>query len=89
MDTAVVPSRKPDLLWRNVDGEIVILSTDSRNLQVFNEVGSRIWSLLDGVRTVSAIAEVICTEYGVQRETVERDILAYLEQLKKLGLVNA
>ena len=87
MNKTAKPLRKPDLLWREVDGEVVILSPDNKHLQVFNNVGSRIWALLDGNRDVAAIASVISAEYQEQCEIVEQDMLEYLEQLKRLDLV--
>jgi len=87
MDGTSRLKRKSDLVWREVDGEVVVLAADNRQLQVFNDVGSRIWSLLDSQRDVSAIAAIIAAEYGEQKDRVERDTLEHLEELKRLKLV--
>ncbi len=87
MDINCKPLKRRDLVWREVDGETVILSPDNRKLQVFNDVGSRIWALLDGKHDVSAIAAVISREYGEQKDKVEQDTLEHLENLKRLDLV--
>lgn len=81
------PLRRRDLVWREVDGETVVLTSDNRKLQVFNDVGSRIWSLLDGKHDVSSIAAIISHEYDEQKDIVENDTIEYLEDLKRLDLV--
>lgn len=87
MDSTSKLLRKRDLVWREVDGEVVILTPDNKRLQVLNDVGSRIWSLLDGERDVSSIAAIISSEYGERKDLVEKDALEHLEHLKRLDLL--
>ena len=87
MGNAGKPLRRRDLVWREVDGETVILSPDNKKLQVVNGVGARIWALLDGEHDVSAITSIISQEYNAQKDTVEKDTLEYLEDLKRLDLM--
>jgi hypothetical protein len=79
--------RRRDLVWREVDGETVIISPDNKHLQVLDDVGSRIWALLDGEHDVSGIAATICSEYEGPKDSIEKDIVEYLEHLKRLNLV--
>jgi len=74
-------------VWREVDGEVVILTPDNKRLQVLNDVGSRIWTLLDGEHDVSSITAIIASEYGQQKDVVEKDAVEHLENLKRLDLV--
>jgi len=72
---------------RIVDGEAVIVFPESGQVKVLNQVGARIWSLMDGSRTVQNIAEVICDEYQVEKEHAEADVLEFTEKLEKTGVV--
>ena len=65
----------PDgILFRELDGESVILSLDSETYFGLDEVGTRIWELLRaGGRSVRAY-ETLCTEYDVDSEQLRRDL---------------
>lgn len=81
------PIRKKDLIWREVDGEVIILSSDNKLMHVLNDVGSRIWILLDGKHSKEDILRIISAEYEDTGNRVEMDILEYLDELKKLNLI--
>jgi hypothetical protein len=54
---------------------------DDSEIQVLNQVGSRIFELADGSRSVSEIARVIAAEYRVDEGEAAQDTLAFLRQL--------
>ncbi|NCO67340.1 MAG: hypothetical protein CO148_07420 [Nitrospirae bacterium CG_4_9_14_3_um_filter_41_27] len=81
------PMRKQDLVWREVDGEVVILTSDNKLMHVLNDVGSRIWTLLDGEHDLAAIAAIISTEYGEAEDTIKKDLVEHLEKLRQLNLL--
>jgi hypothetical protein len=50
-------------------------------------VGSRIWLLSDGTRTVREIAARIVAEFEVDPQTAERDAAEFVETLLRDGLL--
>jgi hypothetical protein len=60
----------PDGGWHTFEDEVGV-----------SEVGERIMDLLDGKRTVGAIVEVLCDEFEVERESCERETLAFVALL--------
>jgi hypothetical protein len=54
---------------------------DDSEIQVLNQVGSRIFELADGNRSVSEIAQAIATEYQVDEAQAQQDTLVFLRQL--------
>lgn len=54
---------------------------DDSEIQVLNQVGSRIFELADGSRSISEIAQVIATEYQVDETEAQQDTLTFLRQL--------
>jgi len=57
-------------------------------MYVLNDVGRRIWELLDnGSTTIEKIATVIVREYEVEIPQAEADTLEFLEQMKEIGAV--
>lgn len=82
-----VPARHPSAVDRLVDGEAVIVLPEQGTVKVLNEVGSHVWSLIDGQRTVTDIAEAICAEYEVSADQALQDILDFLAELEARGAV--
>ena len=61
--------------------EAVLVLPDQGQVKVLNEVGARVWELVDGQRQVRHIVEIICTEYQVECKQAETDILEFLGEL--------
>jgi len=87
MENESNPLRRQDLIWREVDREVVILSSDNKRMHVLNDVGSRIWALLDGEHRKEDILRAISHEYEAAENEMETDISEYLSELRKLNLL--
>jgi hypothetical protein len=87
MENESNPLRRQDLIWREVDREVVILSSDNKRMHVLNDVGSRIWTLLDGEHRKEDILRVISHEYKAAENEMETDISEYLSELRQLNLL--
>ena len=94
--TGAVPPRRfvkrPDVVSRRIAGEAVLVPVRSQVAEIdclftLNDLGSQVWDLLDGERTVSQIAEVICESYEVTADEVMRDLLEFLAALESAGLI--
>lgn len=63
------------LIEEELDGEsklrAIVIQPESGKVIVLNDVGARIWSLVDGQRTISEISSIIEMEYM----NIERDVL--------------
>jgi hypothetical protein len=75
------PVPHPQVAGRVIDGEAVVILSESNQVNVYNPVGSRIWELADGTRSVKEIVELIINEYEVARERAEADVMSFLDQL--------
>ena len=58
-------------------------------LFVLNEVGARIWELIDRGRSLQQIEELLLNEFDTSQEQLEEDLLRLLGQLKELGAIEA
>jgi hypothetical protein len=76
------------LAARKVGGEMVILSADDSSLFLLNEVGTAIWEAADGRRSIEALADVLCSEYEVDRATALADVAEFIESLAAAGIVS-
>jgi hypothetical protein len=79
--------KNPILAWREIDGEIVIVSPGDSVLHELNETGSFIWKQLDGRRQAAEIAADLATEYDVSVEDALRDIDTLLGELASRQLL--
>lgn len=56
---------------------------DYKAPMTLNEVGATIWEQLAQGQTQDSIAEKLCVEYEVDKETVLEDIRVFMQELKK------
>ena len=76
-----VPTQNDDLAWRLIDDECIIVDPVGSQATVLNSLGARIWSLIDGKRTVSDIVVEIVTEYDVTHAVAEGDAREFFDSL--------
>jgi hypothetical protein len=74
------------VIYRVIDGEAVLVDPAIGKVRVLNELGGRVWELLDGQRNLAEIIALICQEYEAQPDEVERDVLTFLDELTRKGL---
>jgi hypothetical protein len=67
----------------DLDGKVVLLSIENGTYYNMNEVGSRIWALLERPTTVAALIDQLLAEFEVGRSACEKETIAFLEQLQK------
>jgi hypothetical protein len=79
-------SRHRNVASRTIDGQEVVIVPSSRKLQMLNEVATRIWALCDG-RSIGDIVETITNEYAVSRRTARRDVMEFVGEIHKRGMV--
>ena len=77
----------PDVVFRELAGESVVLDLSSGRYFGLNAVGTRIWQLIGQGETVDGLLSAVTAEYDADVSTIERDVLALLEDLEKRGLV--
>jgi hypothetical protein len=74
-------------LATTIDGEAVVLETESGVYFGLNEVATYIWERLDEPRSVAALREAILSEYDVTPERCARDLQRILTEFSDRGLV--
>ncbi|CAN5807355.1 hypothetical protein BH23ACT11_BH23ACT11_01060 [soil metagenome] len=76
-----------DQVSSDLGGEVAILNLDAGMYYGLDEVGGRIWELVQEPRVVRVIQSTIAEEYEVEPARAERDVLALLHQLVDEGLI--
>ena len=71
----------PDVMFRHLNDEAVLLDLKSGTYFGLNDVGARTWQLILEHGRLSRVLEALLQEYDVDREAGERDLLALAGQL--------
>jgi len=77
----------PDALFQEVEGEAVILDLAQGKYFGLDEVGTRIWQLLEAHGTAREVFDQMLEEFDVEPERFEADLEALLEALAESRLV--
>jgi len=73
-DASAVFRRNPKLAWREIDGEVVIISPDDSVLHELNETASAVWRHIDGKLPLGEIVKTLAETYDAPVETVQADV---------------
>lgn len=73
---------------QEVNGETVILDLNSESYFGLDQVGTRIWQLLQEHGDVRKTFDIMLEEFDVDENQLESDMNALLDELIKSGLVN-
>lgn len=84
-DSVVVSSE--DLVATDLDGEIVMMSIENGQYYGLDDIGSRIWTLLEKPHRVSDLCDILMQEFEVELEQCQQDVLAFLNELAEDSLV--
>ncbi|MBW2508239.1 MAG: PqqD family protein [Deltaproteobacteria bacterium] len=83
-----VPERKNTVTHEVTDtDEVVIYDGSGSQLLVLNDIAAGIWLMIDGRRSIEDITAEILDHVDAERETVTRDVLAFLSQLEDRTLI--
>src|SRR5262245_12537305 len=85
-------TKAPEFVSRRIADEMLLLPIrknlgDLESIYTLNEVGTRVWELLDGQRTVEAIRDLLVAEFAVTAATAAEDLADFLCQLEQIEAV--
>jgi hypothetical protein len=76
-----------DVVFRELQGEAVILNLASSTYFGLDEVGTRIWQLCEAHRSLRAVWEAMQQEFDAPGDALQSDLLAFIDDLSSKGLV--
>jgi coenzyme PQQ synthesis protein D (PqqD) len=77
----------PDVVFRNLDGEAVLLDLGSGTYFGLNEVGTRIWQMIEAGDDEPAIVSTLAAEYAAERAAIAADVKRLLGELRSRRLI--
>lgn len=80
--------RNSQMVTSNIDGEIVMMSVENGEYYGLDEIGSRIWELLEKPIVVDNLIITLLNEFEVEHHQCYADTLDFLNDLFEKNLVN-
>ncbi len=92
IETTAIPRRNPSSASRTVDGQAVIALSDAALIHILNDVGTRVWNLIDGQRNVEEIIAAVrdqLVQEGYESVPAElaNDVEGFLEEIRGKGMI--
>ena len=76
------------VMSQEVDGETVLLDLESESYFGLDEVGTRIWQLLNEGSNLQTVFDILLGEYDVDEKQLEKDIQDHVARLVEAGLIS-
>ncbi len=94
LKTNLVYEKDPSIVCRQIDDETLLVPIkqnvgDLESIFTLNEVGARVWELIDGKKSVVDITKVVSSEYDAPDEEIEKDIADFILQLKEASAIKS
>ena len=74
-------------LASDMDGDKVMMSIESGKYYNLGKVGGRIWELAASPAIISQIVDVLVSEYDIEWELCEQQVISFVAALYKEGLI--
>lgn len=82
-----VPRKQRAAPSRVIDGSAVVIQTRLSEVALLNEVGTLVWSSIDGTRSERDLVALVTGAFEVSDEQAARDVAAFLDELAAASLV--
>jgi hypothetical protein len=87
ISTGSVIVASKDQVSSDLAGEAILLSLKTATYYGLDQVGARIWELVQQPVKVGDVRDAIVSEYDVEIERCERDVLELVRRLASEGLI--
>lgn len=77
------------VMFRDLDGEAVLLELETGRYFGLNETGTRMWLLLQEHGAVGAAFQALLAEYDVAEERLRQELLSFVGTLTSQGLLES
>ena len=77
----------PEVMYRAVGEEAVLLNTKKQSYFGLDPVGARMWTVLSESASIQAALEILLAEYDTSEQQLRSDLGAFVEKLVEQGLV--
>ncbi len=80
-------ARVEDIIWREIEDDIVVIKDDGLSVHVLNKTAARIWEMCDGDFGPDEIVANLCERYDVSFEQATTDVRNVMAKMVEIGLL--
>jgi hydroxymethylpyrimidine pyrophosphatase-like HAD family hydrolase len=84
-DTIIVQAEGIDAT--DLNGEKVMMNLDKGQYFALNQVGSRIWDIINKPASVKEITDTLIKEYDIDEETCKSSVITFLEGMNDVEII--
>lgn len=86
---AQILTRNNAILWKLIDGKVVLLDMDEARAMTLNDVGSHIWMALEKQKTHDELVQDVVAAFDIDEDTAKKDTHSFLNEMIKKDLIRA
>jgi hypothetical protein len=86
LETTVVA--RQDAMSADLSGETIVLGMSQGEYFGLDEIGSRVWTLIQSPTTVRQVCETLTKEYDVELDRCKEDIIELLQSFAACELID-
>lgn len=79
--------RRDNAVWREVDGETVLLDLSSANYLGINASGSMLWAAIVDGASSARLVDLLVDRFGLEPERATHDVDEFLTTCRARGLI--
>jgi Coenzyme PQQ synthesis protein D (PqqD) len=87
LDRQTLVVRTENLRSTTVDGELVILHLANSIYVGLDDIGGRIWTLLENPNSIAALCDKVSEEYAGDPIQIAHDVLEFIRELRSHDLI--
>jgi polyhydroxyalkanoate synthesis regulator phasin len=87
LDKTTWVKRNNEVFASEIDDEVVMMHVKTGKYYGLDDIGSRIWELMETKIQVQEIINQLMKEYEVSQQECEKDVLELMENLKAQDLI--
>ena len=81
-------ARSEGFITSTVDDEVMMMSIEKGHYYGLDDIGSHIWQQLENPVRVADLCAQLSTEFNVDQDQCETDVLAFLNELADEGMIS-
>ena len=84
---------KEDFILQRIADRWIVVNVDAKSVNfnrilTLNDSAKLLWDTLENGADVSGLVSALTSEYEVDKESAEKDVMAFVAELEKLGCID-
>ena len=89
MDGATILQRSEEILFTELESDVVMMDVREGNYYGLEGPAARIWELLDVPKSIDEICNALVLEYEIEVAECRADVIAFAQQLQERNVIAA